>query len=68
MGKVEHIASLLKGKEWKNMEDIECNCSLPRDIIEDILDFLDEYNFLEKNEMNNTFRLIPKLRALLEAS
>jgi hypothetical protein len=33
MGKVEQIAYLLKGKEWKSMEDIECNYSLPRDKI-----------------------------------
>jgi len=66
MGIVEHIAYLLKGKEWKSIENIECNCSLPRDKIEDVLDFLDECNFLEKNEVNNTFRLIPKLTNLLE--
>ena len=68
MGIVEQIAYLLKSKEWKNIEDIECSCSMPRDIIEDVLDFLYEYNFLEKNEMTSTFRLIPKLANLLEVS
>ena len=67
MGKVQQIAYLLNSEEWKSFDDIKRKCSLPEDEIKDILNFLKQYDFLEKNNMTETFRLTPKLISLLNA-
>lgn len=67
MGKVEQIAYLLNSEEWKSFVDIKRKCSLPEDEIKDILNFLQQYDFLQINNMTETFRLTPKLISLLYA-
>ena len=66
MSKVEQIAYLLKSGEWKSFECIRCNCSLNEDEIEEVLDFLNQYDFLERNNDTDTFRLAPRLVTLLK--
>lgn len=67
MGKVEHIAHLVKSGEKKSFEDIKCNCSLTEDEIEGSLARAsNQYDFLERNNDIDTFRLTPRLVTLLK--
>jgi len=58
---VNQIVSLLENGEWHSFEDLRYNCSLPEWKIEAVLNFLNRFEFLQKNNIEQTFRLSPEL-------
>ena len=53
---VKEIIDLLKNGEWLSYDDITHNCVYPRDSIDKVLNFLEEFNFAER-ENDQKFRL-----------
>ena len=65
MNAINQVISVFENSEWRSFEDLTQHCSLPECQIKTVLNFLNQYDFLETNPSDGTFRLIPKLVALL---
>ena len=68
MGIVDQVVYLFRNKEWKSVEDIKHNCPLPESQIELVLDFFTQFDFLEKNNINETFRISHKFAIFLDST
>jgi hypothetical protein len=62
---VDQVVSSLENGDWHSFEDLKRHCSLPECQIKTVLDFLTRFDFLENNNDEQKFRLVPQLIALL---
>lgn len=63
---INQIMTILENGNWYSFEDLNHYFFIPQSQIKIVLDFLFDYNFLEKNYLTGKFRLIPNLVSLIE--
>ena len=61
---IDQVVSSLQNGDWHSFEELRSHCSLPECQIKTVLDFLTQFDLLENNHNEQTFRLIPELIAL----
>ena len=64
MQSVNKVMSFLESGQWFGFEDLTSKCSLPECKVGSVLDFLTQFDFLQKDKDKQIFRLHPELISL----
>lgn len=66
MNATSEVMALLETGHWFSFEDLASKCSFPKCQVELVLNFLTKFEFVQKDEIKNFFRLSPRMKKLIK--